>query len=155
MDVTHKELVAAFLKSQSTLSLATTGEDGKPQIAPLFYFAEDHLCLYWLSSTSSQHSRNLKRSPAAAVSVYCPAEEWSEIRGVQMRGAVAVVIARSERRLIVESYCTRFRLGPLFTATIARSRLYRFQPAWGRYLDNSKRLGYKFEFAVDGAGAGG
>jgi uncharacterized protein YhbP (UPF0306 family) len=38
-------------------------------------------------------------------------------------------------------------LGTAFKAVQARSRLYEFQPAWIRYLDNSIRFGYKFEFA--------
>jgi len=148
MDVTRTQRIAAFLKSQSTLALATTAGDGAPQVAPLFYLADDHLRLYWLSSASSQHSRNLKRNPEAAVSVYSPTEQWKEIRGVQMRGAVAVVTARSQRREIVEAYCARFHLEPLFQTAIARSRLYCFQPEWARYLDNSKRFGYKFELTI-------
>ena len=148
MDVTHTQQVAAFLKSPSTLSLATTAGDGTPHVTPLFYFADDDLRLYWLSSASSQHSRNLKRNPLAAVSIYSPTEQWKEIRGVQMRGAVTVVTARSMRREIVEAYCARFHLEPLFRPAIARSRLYSFQPEWVRYLDNSKRFGYKFELSV-------
>jgi uncharacterized protein YhbP (UPF0306 family) len=148
MDVTHTQQVAAFLKSQSTLSLATTALNGTPHVTPLFYLADDDLSLYWLSSASSQHSRNLKRSPAAAVCVYSATEQWKEIRGVQMRGAVAIVTGRSTRREIVEAYCARFRLEPLFQAAIARSRLYCFQPEWVRYLDNSKRFGYKFELTI-------
>jgi uncharacterized protein YhbP (UPF0306 family) len=149
MDLTHKQLVGAFLKSQSTLSLATASDAGTPQAAPLFYLADDHLRLYWLSSASSRHSRNLKRRPEAAVSVYCPTEEWKEIRGVQMRGSVTVVAGRSERREIIETYCARFRLDPRLQVAIARSRLYRFQPDWIRYLDNSKRFGYKFELMIE------
>lgn len=147
--MTHRQQVAAFLKSQSTLSLATTAGDGRPQVAPLFYLADDHLRLYWLSSASSRHSRNVRLRPQSAVSVYCPTEEWEKIRGVQMQGTVAIVTGRSEHCEIVEAYCTRFRLGPQFRATIARSRPYRFQPEWIRFLDNSKRFGYKFELNVE------
>lgn len=147
--MTKQTQVAAFLKSQSTLSLASVSGDGTPQVTPLFYLADDQLRLYWLSSATCRHSRNLKRRPEAAVSVYSPTEEWQEIRGVQMQGTVAVVTTRSERGGIVDAYCARFRLGPHFRSVIARSRLYRFQPVWIRYLDNSKRFGYKFEFAVE------
>lgn len=151
VDVTHKELVAELLNGQSTLSLATTSADGSPRVAPLFYFPGDDLQLYWLSSASSVHSRNLKRNPAAAIAIYRPAAGWKEIRGVQMRGAVSIVLDRSERGGIVAAYCARFRLGPLFHARIARSKLYRFRPEWVRYLDNSVCAGYKFEFALEGA----
>ena len=148
MNVTHKELVGAFLKSHGTLTLSTADEDGAPQSAPLFYLADEQLRLYWLSSASSRHSRNLKQRPGVAVSVYSATEDWKDIRGVQMRGAVAVVASRSERREIIESYCARFRLDAQMNTAIARSRLYRFQPEWIRYLDNSKRFGYKFELTM-------
>jgi uncharacterized protein YhbP (UPF0306 family) len=148
MNVTHKELVGAFLKSHGTLTLSTVDEDGAPRSAPLFYIADEQLCLCWLSSASSLHSRNLRRRPEVAVSIYSATEDWKEIRGVQMRGAVAVVEGRSQRRDIIENYCARFRLDAQMNAAIARSRLYRFQPEWIRYLDNSKRFGYKFELAI-------
>lgn len=154
MDVTHQELIQELLRSQTTLSLATTSEDGSPNVAPLFYLAGDAFDLYWLSSASSSHSRNLKRSPAAAVTVYRPASDWKEIRGVQMRGAASTVTSRSERRKVVEAYCARFHLGVPFKARIARSGLYRFRPEWVRYLDNTQRLGYKFELTVEAADSG-
>jgi uncharacterized protein YhbP (UPF0306 family) len=147
--VTHHQLVAALLNSQTTLSLATAAGDGSPHIAPLFYLAGEALDLYWLSSASSVHSRNVKRNPVAAVAVYSPAASWREIRGVQMRGPVTVVHDRAERRRIIEAYVERFQLGALFRARIARSRIYRFQPEWIRYLDNTAHFGYKFEFTVN------
>ena len=139
------ETIAALLKSQSTLALATLAGDGSPRITPLFYLLEDDLRLYWFSSAASEHSRILKRNPAAAVTVYRPAERWREIRGVQMRGAVSAIGDRVRRRSIAESYAERFRLGKVLQAGISRSGLYMFQPSWIRYIDNSRRFGYRFE----------
>jgi len=143
----HTQLVARLLQAQSTLALATTCADGTPQIAPLFYLAGEALQLYWFSSAASRHSRNLKRNPAAAVTVYWPTGQWREIRGVQMRGGVSVVSEPARRSAIAAAYSARFQLGPAFRAVQARSRLYEFQPSWIRYLDNSIRFGYRFEFS--------
>ena len=142
------ELVARLLKSESTLALATTAADGSPRTAPVFYLADDELCLYWFSSASSQHSRNLKRDAAAAVAVYRATDEWDRICGVQMHGSVAVAADPDVRRAVTEAYVKRFRLGALFRVGIRRSRLYRFTPSWVRYIDNSKRFGYKFELTL-------
>jgi hypothetical protein len=30
-------------------------------------------------------------------------------------------------------------------AAMTRSRLYVFEPSWVRYIDNSRRFGYRFE----------
>jgi uncharacterized protein len=140
------QLLADLLKSESTLALSTTAPDGSPRVAPLFYLPGEDLRLYWFSSPSSGHSRNLKRDPAAAAAVYCSTDDWRQIRGVQMRGQAAAVSDRVLRQKITDSYIARFRLGTLFGAAMARSRLYEFRPVWLRYLDNSRRFGYKFEW---------
>jgi len=141
------ELVERFLRSQSTLTLATTAGDGSPHAAALFYLLQEDLRLYWFSSASSEHSRNLERDGAAAVSVYRQTGEWRKIRGVQMRGTAAIVKGRAERSAIAGLYTERFHLGRLFEAGIARATLYCFRPDWVRYIDNSKGFGYKFELA--------
>jgi hypothetical protein len=138
------ELVSGFLKTQSTLALSTSGGAGPPLVAPLFYLPGDNLELYWFSSPRSAHSRNLKRNPSAAVAVYGHAERWEDIRGCQMLGPVETITGR-RRRAIAEAYVKRFRLGALFQAAMARSRLYAFRPRWVRYIDNSRGFGFKFE----------
>ena len=62
-----------------------------------------------------------------------------------MQGSVSLVTDRSLRNAIACTYSTRFQLGNLFAFTIRRSSLYCFTPSWVRYLDNSRRFGYKFE----------
>jgi uncharacterized protein YhbP (UPF0306 family) len=147
MNKTQKqlELVAALLGEQTTLSLATTGNDGLPCVAPLFYLADEQLSLYWLSSESSQHSLNLARSPRAAATVHGHAASWKQIRGVQMRGEASIITDPQRRAALVEAYCRRFKLGTVFRLAIRHSALYIFQPEFFRYIDNSKGFGYKFE----------
>jgi uncharacterized protein YhbP (UPF0306 family) len=142
------ERVTALLQSQSTLALATSCADGSPRLAPLFYLPGENLCLYWFSSPSSEHARNLKRDPAAAVAIYRSTDRWKQICGVQMRGTAAVVTDRARRKSISAPYADRFQLGALFATAISRSRLYEFQPSWLRYIDNSARFGYKFELSL-------
>ena len=139
------ELIARLLHAASTLSLSTCDAAGTPCVAPLFYLADDDLCLYWFSSSSSRHSRNLKANPAAAVAVYRPTSDWKKICGVQMSGEVSVVRDRARRDSLARSYSERFGLGNLFRTAISHSSLYQFRPSWVRYIDNSVRFGYKFE----------
>ena len=135
--VNRLQPVADLLKSQSTLALSTAAADGSPRLAPLFYLSGEDLRLYWFSSASSEHARNLKRDPAAAIAVYSPTDDWKQILGVQMRGHVAVVTDRTRRKAIAKAYIDRFCLGTIFGAAISRSRLYEFQPVWLRYLDTA------------------
>jgi uncharacterized protein len=148
------EQVAALLRSQSTLTLSTCGEDGWPQATPLFYYLDDDLTLYWFSSPRSAHSRQVLRERRGAVAVCRPTEDWREIRGVQMRGDVSVITGPMRKR-ITTLYCERFRLGPAFGLMIMKHRLFGFRPAWIRYLDNGEGLGYKFEIALPGPAQAG
>ena len=142
------ELVTALLHNQSTLALATSRADGSPCLAPLFYLPGEDLRLYWFSSPSSEHARNLKRDPSAAVSIFRPTDQWKQICGVQMRGIVTVISNRTRRKAISQAYTDRFQLGALFHTALSRSRLYEFQPSWLRYIDNSKHFGDKFELSL-------
>jgi uncharacterized protein YhbP (UPF0306 family) len=142
------EPVTALLQGQNTLVLATSCPDGAPRLAPLFYLPGENLRLYWFSSPASEHSRNLKHNPAAAVSIFRPTDRWKQICGVQMRGTAAVVTDRARRKAVAKAYTDRFQLGVLLQGALSRSRLYEFQPSWLRYIDNSKRFGDKFEISL-------
>ncbi len=139
------ELIGQLLRAESTVALATTDQLGAPSVAPLFYFVDGELNLYWLSSTKSAHSANLIANPVAAASVFRHTERWKEICGVQMRGRVEAIADPERRKELVKVYCKRFGLGSVLRLAIGRATLYQFQPEWFRYIDNSKRLGYKFE----------
>jgi uncharacterized protein YhbP (UPF0306 family) len=147
MNLIEKQLerVAQLLRAQTTLSLATTGEDGQPCVAPLFYIVDEELNLYWLSSESSLHSRNLRQRPQAAAAVYYAAQSWREIRGVQMRGTVSVVAEARLRAVITERYCARFHLGRILKLAVRQSVLHVLQAEFIRYLDNSRGFRSNFE----------
>jgi uncharacterized protein YhbP (UPF0306 family) len=147
MNGPHKRLllISALLSGQTTLSLATTGEDGEAWVAPLFYLADEELSLYWLSSESSLHSLNLNRTPRAAATVYRGAARWKEIRGVQMRGSVSKVTGPERRAALIKAYCERFSIGRVFSLAIRQSAVYAFQPEFVRYIDNARGFGFKFE----------
>lgn len=157
MKGTHKqlELVAALLGEETTLSLATTGEDGQACVAPLFYVVDKELTLYWLSSESSRHSLNLAANPRAAATVYRSVESWREIRGVQLRGAVSKVTESERRNALVKAYCERFKLGRVPRMFIRISTLYCMKPEYIRYIDNARGFGYRFELTLRPPALGG
>jgi len=140
--------IEALVHGQSTLVLSTVNADGTPHAAPLFYLAGKELELYWFSDASSQHSANLARDCNVAVAVYASTEHWKEICGVQMRGTVRKITDSKIRRDIKRRYCDRFQLGQIFRFALARCSLYVLSPSWIRYLDNSKRFGYRSEISL-------
>ena len=146
--VTREETAAAVravLAGESTLVLATADRDGAVSCASLFYIFDDQLSLYWLSSPDSRHSRNLVDRPQASIAVHPSVQGWREIRGVQMDGVAAVVVDPVERGRVIADYVARFLLGSEMSGAIDQSTLYRFQPSWVRYLDNSRGFGFHAE----------
>jgi uncharacterized protein YhbP (UPF0306 family) len=146
------DLVAALLRRQSTLSLATAGENGEPCATPLFYFVDEAFSLYWLSSESSLHSLNLAKTPSASATVYGDAKSWREIHGIQMRGQVSLVTDQDRRAVLIKAYCERFKLRQVFRLAIRQSALYAFRPEFFRYIDNARGFGLKFELTRPGEG---
>jgi uncharacterized protein YhbP (UPF0306 family) len=150
MDRTNQlELVAALLEAENTLTLATADESGLATAAPLFFIADDEFCVYWVSSRDSLHSENLQREPRAAVTIYRHAENWKEICGVQMRGKASTVTSSVRRKDLIYAYSERLHLGTIFRSSLARSTLYVFRPDYVRYIDNSRRFGFKFELTFE------
>lgn len=144
------ETIRSFLRTQSTLVLSTCSAEGEPYATPLFYFAGDDLSLYWVSSARSRHSIDAERQSRVSLAVFHPTQQWRAIAGVQMMGLVDWV-SGAERKRVLESYCLRFQLGLVLSAAARRSRLYRFRPRWIRYINNARRLGYRFELELGGS----
>lgn len=141
----NHETVYHFLSTHSTMALATVGADGLPQVTPLFFVADEHVQLYWLSSPNSRHSRNLAERPHAAATIYPDVWDWTAIRGVQLEGGVATLDTAEQRAPILARYRAKFPLPPSFDAQIAASVVYRLRPTWLRWLDNSVRFGHREE----------
>ena len=146
------ELVATLLNEETTLSLATTGENGEASVSPLFYIAGEDLSLYWLSSESSLHSLNLTKQPQIAATVYRNAANWRQICGVQMRGSASKVTEPERRRALIAAYCGRFKLGRVLRLAARQSALYVLQPEFFRYIDNARGFGHKFELTCQPEG---
>jgi uncharacterized protein YhbP (UPF0306 family) len=144
------DTVRALLGAHSTLTLATVDEDGAPRATPLFYLADEAPRVYWFSSAQSVHSRNCARTGEAAAAVYAETAEWRRIRGVQMRGPARAVRDAGERQRIAALYIERFGLSAAPRLALKRATLYCLTPTWIRYLDNARRLGYRFEIERPG-----
>jgi len=139
-----------FLTSQSTMALATAGEeDGRPQVAPLFFASDEALNLYWISSPDSRHSVNIADWNDASAAIYAHTWDWVGIKGVQVSGDAMAVRDDDERRRALELYRAKFPfVNDRFMDLIEASVFYVLRPTWLRWLDNERRFGYKQEFRL-------
>lgn len=79
----------AFLAEQRTCRVATVSADGAPHVSAL-WFLWDGTALWLYSVVRSRRWSDLRRDPRVAVAVDT-GEDYGELRGVELSGAVEVV----------------------------------------------------------------
>lgn len=142
--------LGAFLASQSTMALATAGDqDGRPQVTPLFFAGDEALNLYWVSSPDSRHSANIAGWNDVSAAIYAPTWDWAGIKGVQIAGNAQAVTDGEERRHALRVYSAKFPfVKDQFMDLIESSVFYVLRPTWLRWLDNERRFGYRQEYRL-------
>jgi uncharacterized protein YhbP (UPF0306 family) len=145
-----RPVLREFLASQSTLALATAGdEDGRPQVVPLFFVSDDDFNLFWISSPDSRHSANVAAWNDVAAAIYAHTWDWAGIKGVQIEGDAMPVTDDDERASALALYEAKFPfVNEKFADLIQQSVIYTLRPRWLRWLDNERRFGYKQEFSI-------
>ncbi|MGV9887861.1 pyridoxamine 5'-phosphate oxidase family protein [Streptomyces sp. NPDC003395] len=79
----------AFLAEQRTCRVATVSADGAPHVSAL-WFLWDGTALWLYSVVHSRRWADLRRDPRVAIAVDT-GEDYGELRGVELSGAVEVV----------------------------------------------------------------
>lgn len=142
------------------MTLATTGPDGAPQAAAVFYAVDEALNLYFLSSPNSRHSQNLAREPRVAAAVHADGLAWQSIQGLQIEGTAQQVQGAHELAHAAQVYGRRFEFlkgllgvdsagGPAaLRGPVASSRFYVLRPTWIRLIDNTQGFGHKEEMTL-------
>jgi uncharacterized protein YhbP (UPF0306 family) len=149
--MTKSELIAAvsaFLKKQTTLTIATVDREAWPQAADVFYVNDDALNLYFVSGQKSRHALNLVRVSRVAVTVHNATWDWRDIQGVQIEGEARAITDPDERDLAWGLFRGKFPFVAEFTDQIVRSSFYVVTPRWVRLIDNTREIDYREEFKL-------
>lgn len=134
------------LLSLSTMTIATSGADGQPHAAPVYFAADQSLSFFFFSDPQSQHSKDLYHDSRAAAAVYPECFDWQDIRGLQMHGQVNLMESGEDWEKAWEAYQTKFPFVSGIKNVLAQNRLYAFTPAWIRLVDNRRGFGFKQEW---------
>ncbi len=140
--------IGEFLRSQSTLTLATVSPEGIPAAADLYYAADKALDLYFISDPATNHARYLAANPRVAGSIHAPSWHWREIRGVQFEGVCSAVRRPAERAAALAVFGQKFTFLTAFAAAVTWHTVYRITPHWLRWLDNSVAFAHKVEWVM-------
>ena len=140
------------LFSLPALTLATTGLDGEPHAAAVYFVACEGaaagLRLYFFSDPLSQHGRDLHQDGRAAAAIFPLARGWQDIRGLQLRGLAEMVAAGAEWETAWVAYAGKFPFVVGLRKEVAHNSLYAFIPSWFRLIDNQRGFGYKKEWTI-------
>jgi uncharacterized protein YhbP (UPF0306 family) len=139
--------ILALLEEHHVMTLATVGAEG-PWAAAVFYAHEDTR-LYFLSSPTSHHAKNLAADPRAAATIQRDYDDWPGIRGLQISGSVRVVAADDEAR-VRALYQQRYPLigggagvPRKILEALQKIRWYEFVPEDIYLIDNSLGFGHR------------
>jgi uncharacterized protein YhbP (UPF0306 family) len=141
--------ICRYLVRHTTLSLATC-HNGRPWSTNLFYASDDDCRLYFVSSATTLHCKQIAVNPRVSVSISRQCADWKGIKGLQLDG-VARVVSEVDRETVVELYLAKFPdLKKLHQASeifriFKESSFYQISPEWIRLIDNSKRFKHKDE----------
>ena len=128
------------------MTLATSGPDGVPHAADVYFAADEELNLYFFSDPLSQHGVDIARNGSAAVTIHPDCQGWEGIRGLQLRGEVGRVESGMEWDLTWNRYVAKFPFASELREIVALNQLFVFHPHWIRLVDNRRGFGYKEEW---------
>ena len=145
MTETARERALAYLEGHHVTTLGTFGPEG-PWAAAVFY-ASEGFTLYFLSSPSSRHGRNLAAEPRAAATVQEDYRNWPEIKGIQLEGQ-AVVLDGDERDRAIDLYTRKFPMvarpaEARIREALARVAWYRLVSERVYFIDNALGFGHR------------
>ncbi|MBE1499935.1 PPOX class probable F420-dependent enzyme [Amycolatopsis lexingtonensis] len=81
--------VREYLAGQKVINVASVGPNGRPHLAPLWYFPHEDGVATWTYGTS-QKAKNLRRLPEATVLVE-DGDSYEKLRGVSFEADVEIV----------------------------------------------------------------
>jgi PPOX class probable F420-dependent enzyme len=80
----------AFLATESTMTVATIGPNGRPHLMPVHYYVDVEGRPVTWTYAKSQKARNLERDPRATLQVEA-GQRYEELRGAMLEAGVELV----------------------------------------------------------------
>jgi len=139
-----------LIHNVSVLTLATC-DDAEPWSAPV-YFVYLGSGFYFFSSPQSRHIQHAMRSGKASASLFCRADSWQAIRGIQMKGRMDRIKDPVQSLKVISAYLKRFPFTRDFFPAVQKPdpktffdrfkvKLFAFMPAEVYYVDNRYGFG--------------
>jgi Cyclic nucleotide-binding domain/Pyridoxamine 5'-phosphate oxidase len=145
------EHVLAYLRSRSTMTLATASSTGVPRATTLLY-ANDGPVFYVWTLPGSTVARHVGQNPIVSFAIDEYVSDWRETRGVQAAGKAKAVLSPSE----VDSAASLFRekFPSLGAEAPGNVSFFRIEPSELQFIDGAGSAdapdqAFGFEYEID------
>lgn len=126
-----KANLAKLLKQKHIMQLATVSS-GKPWSCTVYYLADEQLNLYWASTPSRRHSREIATNPNISIAIVVSGEKGQEVIGIQAEGTAGMIKEPGDIQPIAKKYAAAFGRDKQWVDDFSRlkteHRLYKFTP---------------------------
>ena len=80
-----KKLIKDYLEEAKLMQLSTC-VDNQPWVCHVWFAADENLNIYWFSSTTRRHSREVMKNPKVSAAIVLPHTPEDIPRGLQLEG---------------------------------------------------------------------
>lgn len=132
------EKALAYLAAHNVMTLATHSV-----WAAAVFYASEGFDLYFVSSPSSRHARDLARDPRVAAAIHEDYRDWRAIQGIQLCGT-AERLEGAARDAALACYRQKFSFLKMETTLLellGKTACYRVTPAEMHFVDNAAGFG--------------
>jgi len=152
-----RETAQRFMAEISTLTLATVSESGQPWAATVFFVGDKDCNLYFVSDHRTQHGRDMATNADVAATINPDADNWNDVRGLQVRGRVGIVEGAERARALLLYFRKFPQIDALFqspqdeheetiAARLKAANFYCLRPEMVRVIDNAGGFRKRVEF---------
>jgi uncharacterized protein len=144
--------VQDYLQKHHVSTLATNGSEGI--WAAAVFYVSDGYTLYFLSSPTSRHCKNLVQNMRVAVTIQEDYVDWPNIKGVQIEGVASEIVGAEEeqaRQLYGQKFAVVGKLAQapaVIVKAMAKVRWYKVVPQRLYFIDNSAGFGHRDEVDI-------
>jgi uncharacterized protein YhbP (UPF0306 family) len=131
-----KKLIADYLTSHNTLTLATVTPGNKP-LAHTVEYASEGTIVYIGTSNSTRKAQNILKNPHVAYTVDEDYKDWLTIKGVQMEGTAKVLSRKEDIDHAAAVYLGKFPIVANFPPN-PEMVFIKIEPTVGSFLDYTK-----------------
>ncbi|SFN25460.1 MULTISPECIES: pyridoxamine 5'-phosphate oxidase family protein [Actinomadura] len=85
------ELARSVIDGNRYMTLATSEDDGRPRVSPVYFTHAGYRTFYWVSSPDARHSKNVAARPEVAIVIYDSSVEIGKGRAVYLDAVAARV----------------------------------------------------------------